>query len=476
MNKERLVSCETKEEVIREIVRQSMVVKEKTGYYNSKGDRCKTEGLYLRLKSNKENSNFDTLLYGFALAYTQSIEARIDGNNSEFLNDSIWDSVIMSYEILLNWINGKYSSIITPNTTEELVELIFDDSINHHVTNYLFGIMKRLAKNLLSIVKKEDNNNFTVNPRKIMVHKSGENKQQMWEYRYVTLSSIDITRSDEDDNIYSSDLRNNILDQYLWDNDMSPNLYENENNVNGKLEAILQLFRPNKADRIRAIFNNEETISYKEAIDCNNRMNLKNQEKKGISFYNLKFDENSYIIYAGDFIDFSFKLMQSQDLCEKFNMIKRALNRDDSVGNTLMDIILGLDYEIYHTFFQHLKDSKYVKYYVKSDNFRLILDMILEEYKSQQNRFRQIYVYNETQRREKINKLKSELLKLEKDNCINTTDISRVYRKYIQEFDLESYNSYNKLNTIERKISSIRDLGFELEAMSKQKYTIKEVI
>ena len=382
----------------------------------------------------------------------------------------------MSYEILLGWINGKYSSIITPNTTEELVEIIFDDSINHHVTNYLFGIMKRLAKNLLSIVKKEDNNNFTVNPRKIMVHKSGENKQQMWEYRYVTLSSIDVTRNDEDDNIYSSDSRNNILDQHLWDNDMSPVLYENENDVSGKLEAILQLFTPEKANKIRTIFNNEENVNYKEAVDCSSRMNIKNQEKNGKSFYNLKFDENGYIAYGGDFIDFANRLMQSQDLCEKFVMIKRALNREDYVGNTLMDIILGLDYEIYHTFFQHLSDSRYVKYYVKSEGFRVVLNAILEEYEGQQNRFRKIYVYNESQRLEKIEKLKDKLLVLEENDCISMRDINRVYQSYIESFDLREYNSEAKLNKFENKVQAMRNIGYELEKVNARKYTLKEVI
>lgn len=474
MNKEKLVSCETLEQCVNEILRQSMIVNETSGFYDYKGGRGKTSGLYLKINKKKINTVFDTLVCGLTYGYLNSIEYKLEGNINEFVNDSIWDAIIMIQEVLLNWVNGKYN-IVTPNNVEELVEIIFNEYKAQNVCNYLFGIIKRLAKNLLFCNSKYENNNFTANPRKFSFKEIKDDKQ-IWNYCYVQLNSIDV-RNDNDDNIFGNNLRNNILDDFYYKNDMLQNdLFEKEDNVEGKLEAILQLFSKEKQDRIRAVFNNEETIGYKEAIDCNysSRMNIKNKEKKGVSFYNLKF-ENGYLCYAGDFIDFSFKLMQSQDLCEKFHMIKRALNREDYVGNTLMDIILRLDYEIYHTFFQHLKDSKYVKYYVKSDNFRLILDMILEEYKSQQNRFRQIYVYNETQRREKINKLKSELLKFEKDNCINTTDISRVYRKYIQEFDLESYNSYNKLNTIERKISSIRNIGFELEAINKQKYTLKEV-
>ena len=475
MNKKLLESCETLEQCVNVILRENMIINESVGFYDYKGGRSKTNGLYLKINKKKINSGFDTLIHGLIYGYLNSIEYRLEGNINEFTNDSIWDAIVMVQEVLLNWVHGHYK-IIYPTTVEELIDIVFNEYKAQNVCNFLFGVVKRLAKNLLFCNSKYENNNYTVNPRKFSFKEIKDGKQ-IWNYCYVQLNSIDV-RNDNDDNIFGNDLRNNILDDFYYKNDMLQNdLFEKEDNVEGKLEAILQLFSKEKQDRIRAVFNNEETtIGYKEAIDCSSRMSIKRQEKKGVSFYNLKFDENGYIAYAGDFIDFANKLMQSQDLCEKFEMIKRALNRDDSVGNTLMDIILGLDYEIYHTFFQHLKDSKYVKYYVKSDNFRLILDMILEEYKSQQNRFRQIYVYNETQRREKINKLKSELLKFEKDNCINTTDISRVYRKYIQEFDLESYNSYNKLNTIERKISSIRNIGFELEAMSKQKYTIKEVI
>lgn len=472
MNKEKLVSCETLEQCVNEILIENMIISESVGCVDGKGGRGKTNGLYLKINKKKINSGFDTLVYGLVYGYLHGIEYNLDDLYNEFANDSIWDAIVMIQEVLLNWVHGHYK-IIYPTTVEELVEIVFDEFATQNICNYIFGVVKRLSKNLLAYSSKYENNNITVNPRKYSIH-TCKNGQQSWEYIYMQNLSIDATRNDND-NIFPNNTRINLLDKHYYDNNMLPTLYDDENSVNGKLEAILQLFRPDKADRIRAIYNNEETMGYKEAVDLNCRMNLKNQEKKGVSFYNLKFDKNGYMVYAGDFIDFSFKLMQSQNLYEKFYMIKRALNRDDNVGNTLMDIILGLDYEIYHTFFQHLSDSRYVKYYVKSDNFRVVIDTILEEYERQQNRFRQIYTYNETQRREKINKLKSELLKLEKDNCINTTDINRVYRKYIQEFDLESYNNYNKLNTMERKISSIRNIGFELEAISKQKYMLKEV-
>ena len=182
------------------------------------------------------------------------------------------------------------------------------------------------------------------------------------------------------------------------------------------------------------------------------------------------------MVYAGDFIDFSFKLMQSQDLCEKFNMIKKALDRNDCVGNTLMDLILDLDFEIYHQFFEHCKDSRFIKYYVKSDNFRILLDTILEEYMKKQLRFREIYCYNETQRKEKIDKLRNKLLSSRRDdNSIDTKKMNRVYFSYIEEFDLMEYNSKLQLDKIENKIIAIRNLGFEMEKINNRKYLLKEV-
>lgn len=473
MNKEKLVSCETLEQCVNEILRENMIINESVGFYDGKGGRGKTNGLYLKINKKKINTNFDTLTYGLIYGYLDSIEYRLEGNINEFANDSIWDAIVMIQEVLLNWVHGHYK-IIYPTTVEELIDIVFNEYKAQNVCNFLFGVVKRLAKNLLFCNSKYENNNYTVNPRKFSFKEVRDDKQ-IWNYCYVQLNSVDV-RNDNDNNIFGNNLKNNILDDFYYKNNMLQNdLFESEDNAEGKLEAILQLFSKEKQDRIRAVFNNEETIGYKEAIDCSSRVNIKKQEKKGVSFYNLKFDENGYLCYAGDFIDFSFKLMQSQDLCEKFHMIKRALNRDNSVGNTLIDIILALDYKVYHKFFQHLKDSRYVKYYVKSDNFRLILDAILEEYRGQQSRFREIFIYNESQRKNKINKLKSELLTLEKDNCINAKDVNKLYQNYINEFSLKDYSSDYKLNTMENKITAIRNIGFELESISKQKYMLKEV-
>ena len=475
MNKEKLVSCETLEQCVNEILRKSMIVNESVGFYDYKGGRSKTNGLYLKINKKKINSGFDTLVYGLVYGYLDSIEYRLEGNINEFANDSIWDAIVMVQEVMLDWANGRYCNVITPKDVEDLVDIVFDEEKSQNVCNYLFGIIKRLAKNLLFCSAKYDNNNFTVNPRKISMHTTNKKDgTQKWIYEYVELNSVDKTY--ECDNIFGVDTRVNILDKYYFDNNMSTTLYESEDNVYGKLEAILQFFNPNKREKIRKTFENEENISYKDAVDSSCRLNLKKQCMKDASYRNVKFDKNGNILYAGDFVDFSFKLMQSQDLCEKFNMIKKALKRNDCVGNTLMDIILELDYEIYHTFFQHLKDSKYVKYYVKSEGFRVILNAILEEYKGQQNRFKEIYCYNETQRLEKIDKLRNKLLNsIRNDGSIDIVKINRVYLSYIEEFDLMEYNSKLQLNKIENKITAIRNIGFEMEKVNNRKYLLKEV-
>ena len=159
-------------------------------------------------------------------------------------------------------------------------------------------------------------------------------------------------------------------------------------------------------------------------------------------------------------------------------MIKRALNRNDVVGDILTDIILDLDTHIYRQLFTYLRDEnkKYVKYYVKSDNFRLILDEIIEMYTKIQNRFVEIYTFNESQRKQKIKKLKKKIYNVKTyDDIITSTNINKVYNSFIEEFELRDYISELKLMKMERKIQAFRDLGFELEAVTKQKYTIKEV-
>ena len=93
-----------------------------------------------------------------------------------------------------------------------------------------------------------------------------------------------------------------------------------------------------------------------------------------------------------------------------------------------------------------------------------------------QNRFVEIYTFNESQRKQKIDKLKKKIHNVKTyDDIITSTNINKVYNSFIEEFELRDYISELKLMKMERKIQAFRDLGFELEAVSKQKYTIKEV-
>ena len=280
MDKEKLVSCESLQDCVREIIRQNMIVNESIGYIDTKGGRNCKNGFYLKINNTRKNTGFDTIVFGCVNGYLDSIEAYLDGNTNEFINDSIWDAIVMIQEVMLDWANGKYWNIITPKDVEDLVDIVFDEEKSQNVCNYLFGITKRLAKNLLFCSSKYENNNFTANPRKISRHIC-KNGVQSWEYTYFLLSSID-RQNDDCDNIYANNQRPSILDKYYYDNNMLPTLDDDENSSEGKLEAILQFFKDEKADRIRAIFNNEETMGYKEAVDLNCRMNLKNQEKKGV--------------------------------------------------------------------------------------------------------------------------------------------------------------------------------------------------
>lgn len=477
MKREALEKCVTMEECIGEIIEQNVKTKESVcAKYKNRVE--KKEGFYLEFNNEKNNSEFDCILFGLGYAYTKAIEANIDGNHSEFLNDSIWDSFEMSYRVLLDWVNGKYWNIYTPTNVEELVEIVFDYDKGRNVTNYLFGVVRRLAKNLLSCSAKENNNNFTVNPRKYSRH-INNNKNQSWEYYYVRLDSIDEKKENDNDNKYSSNLKNNILDQFLYEQNLLPDILEtNEKNVNGYLDAICQFYTDFRSKEIRALFDDDVCIDFDDKFKKFSnvvRINSNQQCKKNTSRFNIKFEKNG-IYYAGDFIDFSFKLMHSHDLLEKFNMIKKAMNRNDYVGDLILDLVLSLDADIYRQFFQHLNDSRCIKYYVKSDNFELILNTILNEYRKQQERFKDIYVYNETQRKKKIEKLKNKLMSLQNDNVITMTKINVLYKDYVEEFGLNNmYTNNRQLNMYENKIDAINNLGFDIEKIGTVKYVLKNI-
>lgn len=473
MNREKLEKCQNMEEVIGEIFRQSVIVNESVSVNDLKGSRVKKEGLYLRLNNKKENTKFDTLLYGLSYGYCQEIEACIEGNHSEFYNDSIFDSLTMIYEVLLNWINGKYWNIITPSSVEEMVDIIFSPQ-SKDVCNYLFGIVKRLAKNLLAISKLSNNNNYTVNPRKYSWHTTNPRTgKQIWTFCYVQHSSIDSTYYDENDNLNGLYTKNNILDQFAYENRM---LEEYEDSNEGLLSAVCQLYAKDKLEKFNEILDGNMTEKQIDSFKSHTNTQMRKAIKKNKSFYNLKFVDNK-ISYSGDFIDWGRRLMEEQDLMNKFKMIKKKINSGNYVSRIILDLILDLDFEVYHSFMQHLKDDRFVKYYVRSDNFRLILDVILNEYNSQQQIFREIYVYNESQRREKMERLRKQMLEIlekKKDGGITVTSLNTVYRNYIEEFKLSDCYSNTILNKSENKEIFIRALGFDYKR-ERNKYYLQEI-
>lgn len=427
MERESFERCNTLEECIHEIWKQN---------YISKNNK---DGFSVEANTKIINSHFDVLF-----SYAENMFASTVQENTD---EARKDGMLLMYDILIIWIEKKIKFKYTPTNVGEMIVLLYDMKKSKEICKYLCGCLQRQAKNLLYTSREK--NGYSKN-----VYCTSEKNDK--NYNNINYFELDGTYDDVSgyDIFELEQYRNGKYKEEKYNKNIYGFIYDN----------IL-------SDRDRKEIDKKlDDSNYK----CGVRANalIKRIEKNEKIYNNIKI-ENGKIVSRGDFLSFGNALMRSNDLVEKFVLISGAIDSDSEIGEILLDLITELDVKVYRQFFQHLKDDRYIKYYVKSYNFEMILNIILDEYKKQQERLKDIYVYNESMRKEKINIIKK-MIK-EKNNILNKNDFTKVYKKLIDLFRLERYFKKDELRRSNIKLELFRDFGFVFKKTDEGKYRLHSI-
>lgn len=433
MDRSRLETCNNLEECINEIWEQNYIREENEN------------GFYLRANSRLNNSHFDILFI-----YAEKIFSDV---TKEDTDEAKKDGMLMMYNILKKWLGRELKFKYVPESVPELIALMYDLEKSKETCKYLCGVLDRMTKNLLYASK--DKNSYSSN---VYCTSNGEAKS----YNNINKFELDKTYNNNGEEVSGYD----IFEAERYKNGIYNEKYEEENIYRFVYDNVL-------TDRDREEI--EKKLNIGSPYKCGVRANALVKRIEKSNYNNIEVNKDGKLVSGGDYLQFGRKLMESNDLIEKFEMIKRAINSRSKVGEIVLDLITDLDVKIYRQFFQHLKENKYVKWYVRSDNFREILDVLLNEYSMQQKRLKDIYCYNESQRRDKLRLIKEMFSKCDYD-IIDKNDFTRIYNELVKMFKIDRYIGKEELRKVNTKIRLFGEFGFNIERLSNGKYRLLQSI
>ena len=447
MDRVLLERCVSIQEIAKEIWRQSFnicTINDEYGTYDQ--DKKVLWGFYLKSKKSIKNTPFDIYLNIVANSYCKIINE---------WNDRYYDGVLFGYEVMLKWLEGQYRFKYIPTTCEEFIDIIFDEQKAIETTKYLCGVSNRLIKNALYCSYEKNG----ISKTKYYTHRI--NKDGVDEKTFVDLLMIELDKPYEyTEGQEASSHR--ILDEYLLKNDKIDSVESELFDINESEDSIYKYLYNNFLTE-----NNKKRVDNSE-LDTNSNFYVRKKICKKIdNFDSLIFDKNGVLKFGGNFLDFGKKFM-IVSLEEKFKMIKEGIDKNNSIASLLTDIIYGLDYEITKEFVHMLKSDNEVeiKEYHTCDNFKVIIDNILNVYFEKQMKLKEIYLYNENTRRNKIIETEKYIRSLErkKDKTLGVMEINKIFKYAVELFDFKVTGKKKEL-TIDYKLNVLKKLGFVFEAV-----------
>ena len=434
--------CTSMKEVINQIVIENYKISNET--FSNKTSVENAMGFYLYANKKQVNSGFDNLFYCFQRSFCKLMEDEKEENIK-------WDSMILMYSVLINYTDKKYKFKYVPNTVEEFIELIKDMNKSRQICKYLNGVATRLANNSLYCKRSENGNGYS--DKKYYYHTQSKPKTVK---KYVYINKFELDRTYDLDEGLSSGL--DILDKEYLKNGQLDTIETNLEELKLAEESLFRHLIEAKIVTETLYRNIQRKIEedYKVTFSKEQFMNKIERSEE----FNAVAIKNDKICFKGDFLVHGNKLMNMNSLINKFNYLKKIIDTTYYSSEIILEVIIAnLDVEVYTEFFRHLKDDRFAKYYVETDNFTLILDTILNEYSAQQKRLKDIYTYNETQRKKKIEKLK-ELMKVK-------NNLKSMWEVFLNEFHLKKCKS---IKSEEKKRILEYYLGVEIEVKNGKSY------
>ena len=379
MDKVLLERCTNLQEIAKEIWKQSYRIRKIGEEYGKHEEGSNLYGFYLRPIDTIINTPFDIYFKVASDSYCKII--------NEFDEGRRYDGAVMAYEVMLNWLEGKYKFKYIPSTCEEFIEMIFDEEKASEITKYLCGVVQRLTRNALYCSKTKS----SISETKYYTHDTERTY-------YVDVIKTEIDKPyiyGQGENFEFNSHK--ILDEYLLKENKSTNVENEIFGIDETEEGIYKyLYNNLLSERNRAKIDNN--------IKDNNRNHyIRKRLERDIDNYNTIAFHNGKLKWGGNFLDFAVKFMQV-DCCNKLELLKKNMSGNTTISSILIDCIYSLDTNILKEFVKMINSTNVEerKEYCRSNNFKIIIDTVLEEYFKHQSKIKDIYLYNENERLKKV--------------------------------------------------------------------------
>ena len=432
--------CVNIQEIAKEIWKQNYRIR-KIGEddYGKYEEGSNLYGFYLRPIDVIINTPFDIYFKVASDSYCRII--------NEFDEGRRYDGAVMAYEVMLNWLEGKYKFKYIPSTCGEFIEMIFDEEKASEITKYLCGVVQRLTRNALYCSKTKS----SISETKYYTH----DKERTY-YTDVVKVEIDkpYTWGIEGQQEANS---HRIVDEHLMNNNKATTVEEEIFGIDEVEEGLYKY-----------LYNNILTEKNRMKIDNNIKDNNRNHyiRKKlarDVDSYNSIVFKDGVLKFGGNFLDFG-KTFMSTDLYSKLELLKVNMKNNTATANILVDCIYELDVNILKEFVQILKckDVEKVKRYCNGRSFRIIVDCVLDEYFSHQRKIKEIYLYNESERQKKVREVEGLIRSLErKDGTIGVIELKKIFDFVVEVYKI-NFEGIRKreLISIEFKLGTMKELGY----------------
>ncbi len=456
MDRAKLEKCKTFEELAKEIWLQNYEISkvehgQELGMYIN-GSTTMLYGLYLKFVRTITNSPFDVFFNIMATTYGKVLNS--------YDEDTLDNASIQAYEVLLLYFQGKFKFKFIPNTPHDFVEFLFDkqrEGLCEELIYYLQGIQKRYVKNKL-YCRKEGSDTCSISDIKYQWHinKRNEKGKVVSQKIYVDITKVELDKPANE----SSDNRETqhwILDDFL-----------SQQGIVNDVEGQVFEFGDEQESLYMYLYNilNEKHKSFIDEL----KKNVGHYVKKG--FYkecekhdtlNVLEDGSIKFFYNSSFLNFGLKFMNA-DRISKFYMVKEILNKNRGSANKILINIIycELDVKTYRKLTEMLKcENRYqiIKYCNKE--FLIVVNGILQRYFEEQNKVKQITLFNEKERLKKIAMCEEYIRSKEKNKMLMTKDINQIFIYVDKVFDLRTSKKYMKSKVdMKLKLSIMKSLGF----------------
>lgn len=403
LNLNELLKLNTTKEIVDEMFNQFYTVRYEK-YEKFKGKTFKTVGHYIKVVYDKDEHPFDCLARrAEKYVYEFYNNDRDKMNMEDFLQDIRLDL----YEMLLKLANGNINGFEI-NNIDDFKELLQNKEESERAKAYILRSLKsNLYKRNMCEGKYNSSSSHTYGYR---VQKDCKRKI-IWKKIDWFFVDENIKRNDEDEID-----ENSVLDMHFYKIELEKNSDAGESIYKYILENKDNIFHKKQLDYLNYILSGGDIKEYRDTkYDTSqaHRFIVKKALEK------LKNDKYVYIINnqlrikQKDFLKTVEDIINAKNELEQFILIKSILCDDNTYVNSMfIDLIYGLDKRIIRDLVFCLTDTV-DENWLKTDDFKTIIKVLIDEYNFQIKNQKLIYKYNVNQKISKEYKIKKYI----EENC-----------------------------------------------------------